>query len=58
MSKNEKVLLALDMSGVEVDYVDKIGKVWRVVNALTQSKGWQLEVLLYRRECPEVKAMF
>ena len=57
-AEKEKILLALDMARADLDYIDKIGKIWRVLNNIASSTEWELEVLVFRRKCPEIKAKF
>ena len=30
--KENHILLALDLAGVEIEYIDNIGKIWRATN--------------------------
>ena len=68
--KENHILLALDLAGVEIEYIDNIGKIWRATNNVAkvgsciqinfsliefQSNGWLLEVRIYRDQCPEIK---
>lgn len=34
--KENHILLALDLAGVEIEYIDNIGKIWRATNNVAQ----------------------
>ena len=38
--KENHILLALDLAGVEIEYIDNIGKIWRATNNVAQVSLW------------------
>ena len=53
--QEKHILLALDLAGVEIEYIDNIGKIWRATNNVAMANSWALEVRIYRTQCPEIK---